>query len=318
MKAGWVLSPQAGDIVDEAAAQVQKTAELLVEDVESTVLALGPELVERLHGRRDDYDVVCFFASADNVAAEAISVVRDRALLVLDSLQSDLSGHLLSAARVLVFGTPEDRSVVERRLGNDARPRFVIEPWVDLPLGAQPQRFREAFGISGPYLACPQNVESSVELDWLLERLREVRRSRPDLSLVLLGRPSTDSPETPGLVVAGSTTGHLRHDALAGATAVLIPSPDAGARFAALEGWSHGRPTLATAASDVVRGASARSNGGLWYTDEAEFRAALALLIGHPPLAETLGIQGKRWVEATSSRERVRRLWLRALEAAAG
>ncbi len=41
----------------------------------------------------------------------------------------------------------------------------------------------------------------------------------------------------------------------------------------------------------------------------AEFHATLGLLLDHPPLAETLGLQGRRWVETMSTRERVRELW---------
>ena len=75
--------------------------------------------------------------------------------------------------------------------------------------------------------------------------------------------------------------------------------------------------TLANAAADVLRAQTARSNGGLWYADPGEFHAALELLLAHPPLAETLGLQGRRWVRATASREGVRAQWLEALGAAA-
>ena len=54
-----------------------------------------------------------------------------------------------------------------------------------------------------------------------------------------------------------------KHDAIAGATALVMPSPHESFSFVILEAWSQGTPVLATARSPVLRGHVERSGAGL-------------------------------------------------------
>jgi glycosyltransferase involved in cell wall biosynthesis len=220
----------------------------------------------------------------------------------------------LGRAGVLVFNTPEERAVVERRFGRDDRPRFTIPLAVDEPPAADPDRFRRRYGIPGPYLLALGRIEPAKGSDVVLARFAELRARRPDLRLVLAGRPHmTLPPAIDGVVVTGYVDEQTKHDALAGAEVVLLASPFESLSIVALEAWSHARPTLANAVSDVLVGQSRRSGGGLWYADRYEFHATLALLLDHPPLAAALGAQGRRFVTASGGWEAVRRAWLEVL-----
>jgi len=64
-----------------------------------------------------------------------------------------------------------------------------------------------------------------------------------------------------------------------------------------LEAWWAGRPVLANARCDVLRGQCRRSNAGLYYATYDEFREALALLESHEGLRSTLGENGRRYFE---------------------
>ena len=282
----------------------------------------SPALVEHLQVQGEHYDVVCFVPYLYATTAAGIGVVPERALLLPcahdePTLQLSVFENVFASAQALVFNTPEERAIVERRFGTDARPRFEIGVWAESPPSSDPERFRRRFGIEGQYLLCLGRVEPSKGSHWLAECFREVRKRRPTLTLVFMGRAQVDVPETPRVVVTGFVDEQTKHDALEGAAAVVLPSQYESLSLVALEAWSHGRPTLANAASEVLHGQTARSNGGLWYANRAEFHATLGLLLDHPPLAETLGLQGRRWVETMSTRERVRRLWQDAFEAVA-
>jgi hypothetical protein len=61
----------------------------------------------------------------------------------------------------------------------------------------------------------------------------------------------------------------------------------------ALEAWALGRPVLANAKCDVLKGQSIRSNAGLYYETEAEFVAALRALERHRWLNGSLGRNGR-------------------------
>ena len=280
----------------------------------------APALVDHLASHGRDYDVVCFMPYLYATTADSIRVVSDRALLQPcahdeSPLRLTLYDEIFSAARVLVFNAPEERALIESRFGGDERPRFEIGLAVDEPPPSDPDRFRRNYGIDGRYLLCLGRLEPSKGTDEAVSLFEETRRRYPDVSLVLMGRPHMDTPEAPGLVVTGFVDEQTKHDGLAGAEVVVLPSQYESLSIAALEAWSHGRPTLANARSEVLRGQSVRSNGGLWYSDPAEFHEALELLLEHPPLAETLGLQGRRWLRASGGWPRVRELWRQALDA---
>ena len=125
-------------------------------------------------------------------------------------------------------------------------------------------------------------------------------------------------PAHPWLHRLGYVEEPVKHDALAGAAVVVLPSPYESLSLVQLEAWSHGRPTLANAASPVLVGQSRRSGGGLWYRDGDEYAAMLDLLARARPLADAIGRQGRRLVAETCSWDRVRAVWLDALALAAG
>ena len=88
------------------------------------------------------------------------------------------------------------------------------------------------------------------------------------------------------------------HDAIAGATALVMPSPHESFSFVILEAWSQGTPVLATARSPVLRGHVERSGAGLLY-DRApgDFGAGAGSLLADEPLRKTLGERGRAYVE---------------------
>ena len=87
-----------------------------------------------------------------------------------------------------------------------------------------------------------------------------------------------------------------KFDALAAAEILVMPSSFESLSIALLEAWTVGRPVLVTSASAVLVGQIRRAQGGLWYDDEAEFAAALAVLRG--PDGAALGASGKAYVES--------------------
>jgi glycosyltransferase involved in cell wall biosynthesis len=281
-----------------------------------------PGIREHLLGAHERYDVVCFAPYLYATTADSIEAVAERAVLLTlahdePPLRLAVFDAVWRAPRVIVYNTPEELELLEARFGRDARPRFGIGLWVDDPPPSEPERFRVRYGIEGRYLLVLGRVEPAKGAALAIDRYRELRTRRDDVSLVLVGRRHMELPELEGLVATGFVDDQTKHDAIAGADVVLVPSPYESLSLSALEAWSHGRPTLANGASTVLVGQSRRSGGGLWFADEAEFHATLALLLDTPPLAETLGLQGRRFVRGLRGAQAVRAAWLEALGSAA-
>ena len=105
--------------------------------------------------------------------------------------------------------------------------------------------------------------------------------------LVLAGRPTVDM----GLPDWVRTTG-LRGRARRAPTCSprrswwCCPSPHESLSLVALEAWSAGRPTLATARSEVLAGQTARSSGGLLYVDDLSYSRQMSRLAADPSLRD--------------------------------
>src|SRR5207344_3138056 len=143
--------------------------------------------------------------------------------------------------------------------------------------------------IERPYALYVGRLDPSRGVDELVAFHQEYRSAHPDgIDLVLLGGGSVKVPSVDGIHGLGFVPEALKHHALAGATVVVCPSPYESLSLAQLEAWTHGRPTLATAASPVLVGQSRRAGGGLWYSDADEYAAMLDYLARTEPLASAI------------------------------
>jgi glycosyltransferase involved in cell wall biosynthesis len=223
--------------------------------------------------------------------------------------------EVFGKARALVFSTPEEQELAERRFGVQPERCHLIGVGVDEPQPTDAKRFAAAHGIKRPYALYVGRLDTSKGVGALVEDHRAYRdASTYGLDLVLVGRGKLDARTARWLHVTGFVSEQEKHDAIAGATVVVVPSPYESLSLALLEAWAHGRPTLANADSPVLVGQSRRSSGGLWYRDGAEYAVMLDLLARSLPLANAIGRQGRRHTLATYNWSRVRERWLDVLD----
>jgi glycosyltransferase involved in cell wall biosynthesis len=283
----------------------------------------APGLLAHLREEGRGYDAVAFVTYLYRTTADAIGIVADRALLV-PTLHDEPPARLaifrgvFDAARALIFSTEEERELARARFGvGDDRAR--VAGWgLDDPPPFDPARMAE-LGVERPYALCVGRVDLSKGVGELVQHHARYRRAVPDgLDLVLAGGGDAPLPAPPWLHRLGYVEDAAVHDALAGAAVVVLPSPYESLSLVQLEGWLHGRPTLANAASPVLVGQSRRAGGGLWYRDGDEYAAMVDLLATARPLAHAIGRQGQAFVRESCRWDAVRAVWLDALALAAG
>mgnify|MGYP002784951865 CR=1 FL=1 len=279
----------------------------------------APGLLEALRRRGREWDAVAFVTYLYATTASAIGIVGDRAILA-PTLHDEPPARLaifdevFDAARLVLFSTDEEREFARRRFGvGDDRAR-VVGAGLDPPPESDGDAFRARIG-GRAYALCLGRIDASKGVVDLVGMHARYRRARPDgLDLVLVGGGDAALPEHPWLHRTGYVDEQTKHDALAGAEMVVVPSAYESLSFSQLEAWSHGRPTLANAGSAVLVGQSRRSGGGLWYADRDEYAVMLDLLARSGAIAEALGRQGRRFVEAHCGWDHVRDSWLAAIE----
>ncbi len=247
-----------------------------------------------------DYDAVAFMTYLYATTAEGLPRVA-RALGAL----ADRARRAAAPLRVFdeVFAAPACSSSTRRRSATLAERRFGVEP----------ERARIAgVGVSDPpdasRSASARRASSGrtpcTSAGWTGRRAWTSSSSttRATAPPMRTGSTSCCSAAAPcacrasGGCTLGFVSEQLKHDALAGAAVVVCPPRTRACRWRSSRRGRHGRPTLANEVSPVLLGQTRRSGGGLWYGSADEYSAMLDLLARARPLADAIGMQGRRHV----------------------
>ncbi|MBE3072815.1 MAG: glycosyltransferase family 4 protein, partial [Acidobacteria bacterium] len=143
---------------------------------------------------------------------------------------------------------------------------------------------------------------------------RYAGESQGGLSLVLVGASVLPVPDHPRIRHLGFLSDEDKFDALAAADALIMPSFFESLSMVALEAWALGRPVVANARCDVLRGQCLRSNGGLFYENAREFAEVLRAIETGGSLARALGENGRAYFERHYTWPVIERTYLDMLE----
>lgn len=283
---------------------------------------LALSLVEWIRAHADDYDGFVFFTYLYLPTLLGLPLVAHKAVLVPTAhderpIYLDLFRSLFRLPRALIFQVEEERAFIEQRFHTTHIPSAVIGAGVDpVVTEPQPERFRRQTGLTGPFLLYVGRVDVEKGCRELIEGFLAWRdRSREPVSLVLMGTVAMRLPRHPALLPLGFRPEAEKWDALAAATALVMPSPHESFSFVLLEAWSQGTPVLATARSAVLRGHVERSGGGLLYdVDPGDFGARLEALLADEGLRKSLGERGRAYVEARYRWPAITRQYLEFLD----
>lgn len=283
----------------------------------------APGLIDALAREGASYDVVCFFTYLYATTALGLPLVRDRAVLVPTAHEEDpihfgVYRELFAAPRHLVFLSPGEQRLVHGLFGNPEIPYTLAGVGVDLPPSASAYRFRRAHDLWRDLLVYVGRVDVSKGVHVLFDHFERYRReSGSGLDLVLLGRQAMAIPKVAGIVPLGYVDEQTKADALAAATAFVLPSHYESFSIATMEAWQQGVPGLLNGDDPVMVDHCRWSQAGLYYHGYAEFALALHTLRSDAALRNRMGANGRRYVDANYRWARIEPLFEAALRAAA-
>ncbi|MGE3509180.1 MAG: glycosyltransferase family 4 protein [Vicinamibacterales bacterium] len=157
--------------------------------------------------------------------------------------------------------------------------------------------FRRRHRLYGPIVLYGGRIDPGKGCEELLHYFSEYTRAGGEGTLALMGAKMMPLPDDPHVRFAGLLSERERIQALEAATIVVCPSPYESLSLLALEAMAVGTPVLVNARSAVLVDHCVRSNAGLWYADRDEFVECLRLLVRDARLRETLGRNGRDYVE---------------------
>lgn len=262
---------------------------------------VAPGLVAALGDAAARYEAVAFWTYLYATTQLPIGPLRERSVLVPlahdePMLRFGLTRGVVRAAAGLAFMTPEERRLVDDLHGVGGRPEAVVGAGLDPAPPGDAARARAALpGLPPRFALYLGRVDQAKGVDALVRAHEGYRRAGGPLGLVLAGRPAGGLRLPHWTVTTGFVDEATRADLLAAAEVVALPSPHESLSLAALEAWRAGRPTLATARSEVLAGQSARAGGGLLYDGPLSYARQLARLASDAELRAMLGGRGARF-----------------------
>ena len=247
-------------------------------------------------------DAFIFYTFHYATAYFGLPIVSDKAFLVPTAhddpfVHMALFRPLFHLPLGIFYLTEPERQLVQRVTRNAAVPNTVTGVGIDLPDAASAARFRQKYAIEGPFLLYVGRIHESKNVPELLDYFQRYRRQTGDsLKLVLIGKSDLTLPDDPAIVHLGFLPDADKHDAIAAAALVVLPSLYESLSMITLEAWAGGTPVLVNEQCEVVKFLCRQSNGGLYYRTHDEFTAALQHLLGSDALRRQMGAQGRQFV----------------------
>ncbi|MGE0448892.1 MAG: glycosyltransferase family 4 protein [Vicinamibacterales bacterium] len=284
----------------------------------------SPALIAHVAKHAASFDFCVFFSYRYYHAYYGARAAAGRAILVPTAERDPavglaIFGPVFRGVSALMYNSPEERLMIQSLSENQRVPSVVVGVGSDVPANPQPQRFRQKFDIREPYAIYIGRIDENKgcrELFSYFEAYLGERAGR--LSLVLVGKSILDVPAHPRIRHLGFLDDKDKFDALAGADLLVMPSYFESLSMVALEAWALGKPVLANARCDVLKGQCIRSNAGLYYENELEFVETLRAIEQNQWIAGSLGRNGRQYFREHYDWPVIERKYLQMFERLAG
>lgn len=259
----------------------------------------GPDVTEMTRYIREheaEYDLFFFFTYLYASTWANLPLVAHKALLFPTAhdeppIYLDLFQSVFKLPRGFVFNSREEDAFVRKKFQNSYIPGVVLGVGIDVPHPPPTQTLQDDYVL---YLG---RIDLHKGCDQLFDYfLRYKQQTGDPVKLALIGTEAMAIPEHPDIVRLGFMKDE-RFAWLQNAKALILPSPFESLSLVTLESWALGVPVLVNGQCEVLAGHCKRSNGGLYYTSQDEFMAALELLRSNPNLCRRFGENGRRYVE---------------------
>ena len=262
---------------------------------------VSPALISRLRRSVDEFDFVLLFSVRYYHAYYGARAVPKRAILIPTAEREPAIGlaifqPIFRGVRAIMYNSPEERATIHALAGNQDVPGVVVGVGSAIPVGVEPERARQKFGLSRPFLVYIGRIDPNKGCAEMFDFFqRYVARFGPELDLILIGTPALPIPDDPQIRHLGFVSDQEKFDVLGAAEALIMPSLFESLSMVTLEAWALGRPVLANARCDVLAGQCLRSGAGLCYQNAGEFSAALDRFLGDRAFADALGSRGREY-----------------------
>jgi glycosyltransferase involved in cell wall biosynthesis len=262
------------------------------------------DLLDYIRESNDQFDLFIFITYLYPPVFFGLPLVSDKAVLVPNAhdepyLRFPIFRSLFHLPQAIIYNTEPEKLLVNEITRNDHVPQIVAGVGINVPDDVSAGRFREKYGVDGPFIIYVGRVDRAKNVHELLEYFGRFRdETGEDLKLVLIGKVNMALPARDDVISLGFVPEADKFDAIRAAAVLMMPSLYESLSMVALEAWLMETPTLLNGRCEVLKYQCRQSNAGLYYFTYDEFVMTLRLLLNNPELRAQLGRQGKAFVAA--------------------
>jgi glycosyltransferase involved in cell wall biosynthesis len=262
-----------------------------------------PDLIEYIKKNQKEYDAFIFVTYLYYPTVIGLPLVRDKAILVPTAHDEPYiyfrsHSELFHMPKAIIYLTDEEKMFVEKKFHNQQIPSTVAGVGVDIPASVSQDRFRQKYHIEGDYIIYTGRIDQSKGCDKMLEYFVEYHCNHNSIQLVLMGQSFMELPEHPAIHYLGFVSEEDKFDGVSGARALWLPSQFESLSISVLEAMSLSVPVLVNGACEVLKGHCVKSEGGLFYENVDECKAALDILVGNDEQRQVLGQKANEYIKS--------------------
>ncbi len=278
-----------------------------IEDEIQWMKQQGPystKLFEHLEEIYQENDIFIFFTYLYATTYFGLPLVAGKAILIPTAheepyLYLELFRSLFKMPQAIVYNTETERDIVHRALHNERVLSIVTGTGVNMPAKVNPDAFRQKYQLQGDYLLYVGRVSQSKNVPELVDFFIRFREERAQsLKLVIAGKSNIMLPTHPDIILTGYISEREKYNAIAGATALIIPSLYESLSIITLEAWLQKKPVIVNNKCEVTKRLCQKSNGGLYYDSYDEFSFIVNRFIADTSLCNKLGYHGYQYAQA--------------------
>ncbi len=261
-----------------------------------------PGLVDYLRAHGGEFDVVLFWAFRYAEVFFGLPEVADRAVLVPTAeddpvIRLSILEPFFARPAGYIFLTPEEQTLVERRMSTVTPPSVIIGSGLD-PARPGGTVDLSTLGVRDPFVLYLGRIDPNKGCSDLLQHFMRFKAEQPGpVQLVMAGPASMPLPAHEDVHYLGFVDESTRDALLQRARLLAMPSRFESLSLVLLEAWNHGLPAVVNGHCAVLKGQAERANGALFYRNFDEFARCLSYLLERPDVARTLGQQGLAYVD---------------------
>jgi glycosyltransferase involved in cell wall biosynthesis len=270
----------------------------------------SPDLIKYLEENHSDYLKFIFFTYLYYPVVASLPLVKNKAICVLTLHDEPMAyfpqfKNLFTDEIIYSFNVPEEKILFKKV--------FHFTPSYSSVIGMhfQPIAKVKAIKKSKPYFLYMGRIEKGKGIYELIEYFLYWKQySDLDCELILLGGGEIPKNIPDSIIFTGYVSEDEKSAWIEGCEFLINPSPMESFSIVLMEAWLREKAVLVNASSDTMKNHCIRSNGGLYFKNRESFLLSMDFLVEQPDKRIEMGKNGKRYVEANYSKERVKeKLW---------